>query len=109
MRTLGGADDGWVRLESGEGWMLLHGERMKLGVLMRPVERESTRVVRYRVAAQPDVVVRSLPHGNIEVGRRARGRVVRGDLELAGWARLQADFRRDGASGQLFEGWVPIA
>jgi hypothetical protein len=106
MRTLGGDDGGWVRLESGDGWLLLHGERMKLGALLRLVDGESTRVVRYRVAAAPDVVVRSLPHGTVEVGKRARGRVVRGDLELAGWVRLQADFRRDGAFGELFEGWV---
>lgn len=108
IRSVGGKNGGWVRLEGGAGWMLLHGGQVGagLGVLMRLVDSEPVMVMRYRVTAQPDVPVRSLPHGGHEVGKRARGRVVRGDLQLAGWVRLQADFK--GHGGVLSEGWVPV-
>ena len=116
MRSVGADVGGWVKLQEvidgKEGWMLLHGAKLNLGTLMRLVDRGElmSKVQRYHVCGEPSIGVHSLPGVNSpEVGRRANGRVVRADLELGKWVRLQADFRRgDSPNGELGEGWVPL-
>ena len=116
MRSVGGDAGGWVRLQEtidgSEGWMLLHGAKLNLGTLMRLVDRgeSMSKVQRYHVRGEPSIGVHSLPDANSpEVGRRANGRVVRADLELGNWVRLQADFcHGDTPNGEVGEGWVPL-
>mgnify|MGYP001165202783 CR=1 FL=1 len=118
MRTVGGQADGWVRLADErfgeeEGWMLIHGAKLGVGLLLQPVanhagERGEHRqpLRRYRVRYAPHVLVRDRPRGLV-VGKCAVGRVVRTDLELNGWVRLEADFYRKGESNPC-EGWVLV-
>eukprot|EP00316_Scyphosphaera_apsteinii_P004274 CAMPEP_0119316352 /NCGR_PEP_ID=MMETSP1333-20130426/39425_1 /TAXON_ID=418940 /ORGANISM="Scyphosphaera apsteinii, Strain RCC1455" /LENGTH=508 /DNA_ID=CAMNT_0007321973 /DNA_START=74 /DNA_END=1600 /DNA_ORIENTATION=+ len=111
MRTVGGQDSGWVRLQEsfngGDGWMLVHGEKMGVGILLQPiVEGQRKTVSRYRVMVGPSTNVRNKPRGDI-VGKRMFGRVIRTDLEVNGWVRLQNDFFKEGRK-EMCEGWCVV-
>ena len=111
-KTVGGDTAGWVRLQDekfsgGDGWMLINGTKMGLGVLLQPVTDAAAREVRrYRIVANPQATIFERPRGQ-PIGKRARGRVVRCDLEVGGWARLQADFYKPG-SKEPCEGWLEV-
>lgn len=111
---------GWVRLDEpvsahakpdAVGWMLVDGAKLNLGPLLELVDTTDAKataalIKRYRVV--PKVAdVRDRPNGKVSVGERTCNRVVRSDLELAGWVRLQADFFRPG-NRQPCEGWLPL-
>jgi hypothetical protein len=112
-RTVGGDKAGWVRLRDQKfsgaaGWMLLNGSKLGLGVLLEPVGQASAREIRrYRIVASPHATVCERPHGP-PIGKRAYGRVVRCDLEVDGWARLQADFYKPGCKEPV-EGWLEVS
>lgn len=112
-RTVGGDKAGWVRLRDEKfsgavGWMLLNGSKLGLGVLLEPVGQAAAREIRrYRIVASPHANVCERPHGP-PIGQRAYGRVVRCDLEVDGWARLQADFYKPGCKEPV-EGWLEVA
>jgi hypothetical protein len=111
-KTVGGDRAGWVRLRDEKfggavGWMLLNGSKLGLGVLLEPVGEAAAREVRrYRIVASPQAPVCERPHGP-PIGKRVHGRVVRCDLEVGGWARLQADFYKPGCK-QPVEGWLEV-
>ena len=102
--------DGWVRLQGGldgeEAWMLIHGAKMGLGTLLQRLGMAERVVSRWQVVASPHVHVRAAPRGRV-LAQLACGEVVRADMELAGWVRLQRDFWPEGAS-EPAEGWVLI-
>lgn len=114
MRSIGGEGGGWVRIAgglagsgSGEAWMLINGSALGLGALLESTSRvAAARLVRYQVVHRPHVMVRDRPRGTV-LGQRAHGRLLRTDLELDGWVRLQEDTWRAG-SAEPCEGWVLI-
>ena len=62
--------DGWVRLQGGldgeEAWMLIHGAKMGLGVLLQQESKAGSRQVsRWQVVASPHVHVRAAPRGRV--------------------------------------------
>jgi len=112
MRSIGGEGGGWVRIAgglagSGEAWMLINGSAIGLGTLLESTSRgAAARLVRYQVVHRPHVMVRDRPRG-IVLGQRAHGRLLRADLELDGWVRLQEDTWRAG-SAEPCEGWLLV-
>ena len=118
LRTFGEyPNDGWVRLndvfpqsESGEGWMLIDATRVGLGIQLERMHFERPRILK-RYMTEGVVEIRDQPRGVI-VGQRASDRLLRTDLELAGWVRLTEDFYRkqpSGDDGDVCEGWFSIA
>ena len=116
-RSLGPTHSNWVRLDEpvsahapnhAKGWMLIDGTALGLGTLLTPVQSpERILLKRYRVAAQPSLDVIDKPNGQAVIGKRAHGRVVRIDMELDGFVRLQADFFRPG-NREPCDGWLSL-
>lgn len=89
--------------------MLLDGAAIGLGPLLERVDRAKRgRVQRYRIGARSEVYhVRDKPGGTV-IGTRPQGRILRADMELQGWVRLQEDFYRSGCAEPL-EGWAQVS
>ena len=112
-----GPSDVWVRLneviptsESGEGWILVDGTLLGLGLQLERKAFERPRVLKWYLT-EDRVEICGGVKGSV-VGHRASGRLLRTDLELTGWVRLTEDFRRptaDGSDGDICEGWVSLA
>ena len=115
VRSTGAPSGDWVRLlekfDGGEGWMLIDGTKLGLGKLLERVDRASQkkgRVQRYKIVCErSDIIhVREKPNGP-SISTRKTGRVLRTDLELNGWVRLQEDFYKVGNPEPL-EGWAMV-
>ena len=111
------ANDAWVRLneaistsESGEGWMLVDGRMLGLGIQLERRVFERPRPLKWYLAVS-EVEIRDAMKGGVVVGHRAAGRILRTDFELCGWCRLTEDFRRerDGGDPDIVEGWFSLA
>ena len=92
VRSMGADAGDWVRLvekfDGGEGWMLMDGKQVGLGMLLERMDRaggKKGRVQRYKVVCErSDVLhIRDKPDGP-SIGTRPKGRVLRTDLELHG-------------------------
>ena len=113
-RSVGLSDGIWVKTQQkygGEpGWMLVDGKSVNLPLLLEKYERgRQGRVNRYRVVSEHcDIRERPSLAGTPVVGKRSKGAVIRTDMEMNGWVRLQADFYTTGKAEPV-EGWSLIA
>ena len=118
LRTFGNSpNDGWVRLsehvsasESGEGWILVDGTLLGLGMQLERRAFERPRQLKWFLA-EAQVEIRDAIRGGAIVGHREAGRLLRTDHELSGWMRLTEDFRRarDDGEADVVEGWFSLA
>ncbi|KAL1510800.1 hypothetical protein AB1Y20_007085 [Prymnesium parvum] len=115
VRTTGVESGDWVRLLErfgplkSEGWMLTDGSRLGLGKLLERVDKvKRSRVQRYKVVSMRSEIIhiREKPSGP-SIGTRKKGDILRTDLELNGWVRLQEDFYKIGNADPQ-EGWAMI-